>query len=157
MKNCSLEPVRNTTTTLQDYMRFIERWEGRRPTVYNCTSGFPTIGVGHRIKSGESFSGQTLNNRQITMILRKDALEAYIAAKMSVESFETLPHEVKLILCDMSFNLGKTGLQGFKKAIAACNRRDWKTMAAELENSKWFFQVGNRSKNHVETLKKIGA
>lgn len=142
-------------TTIHDYMKFTEQWEGKRARVYLCPAGFKTIGVGHRVKAGESFAGLKLTESQIQQIFREDMVSAYVAAKCSVKDFDKLPEEVKLILADLGFNLGKAGLQKFKRAIAACDAGDWPRMAQELRNSKWFRQVGKRSKNHVAMLEKL--
>lgn len=136
--------------TIVDYARFIERWEGRRNSVYVCPAGYKTIGVGHRIKSGENFS--RLSCKQIDFLLLGDTLSAYLSAKRIIPEFDKLPHEVKLICVDMAFNLGENGFRKFKKAIAACNRHDWQTMAEELKNSKWYNQTGRRARCHVSTL-----
>ncbi len=56
-----------------------------------------------------------------------------------------VPDEVFDILLNMSFNLGKKGLKGFKKMWAAVEVEDWATAAVEMEDSKWFKQVKNRA------------
>ena len=45
----------------------------------------------------------------------------------------------------MCFNLGGTRLSKFRNMLEACRAHDWDKMAAEMEDSKWFKQVGRRS------------
>lgn len=158
-RNCAIvfRPRVAGITTIYDYMNFTAQFEGKKRRVYTCPAGYATIGIGHKIKRGENYLGLTLSDAQIEEIFKRDMIEAYVAAKTSVRDFDSLPHEVKLIICDMAYNLGKAGFRKFQKAIAACDARDWKTMAECLRDSKWFGQVGKRSKNHVETLKGLAA
>jgi hypothetical protein len=46
----------------------------------------------------------------------------------------------------MCFNLGGTRLSKFKNMLAACRKHDWNEMARQMEDSRWFGQVGRRSK-----------
>ena len=158
-RNCAIvfRPHVAGITTIYDYMNFTAQWEGKKRQVYKCPAGYATIGIGHRLKAGENYLGLTLSDAQIEEIFKRDMIEAYVAAKTSVKDFDSLPHEVKLIVVDANFNLGKAGFRKFQKTIAACDARDWKTMAEQLRQSKWFSQTGNRAKNHVSTLKRLAA
>jgi len=138
---------------IYDHMSFTEQWEGRRNFAYTCPTGFRTIGVGHRIKPGENF--RFLGNRKINEIYLRDMTAAHIGARRVVKDFDSVPSEVKLIIVDLVFNLGENGFSKFKKTIAACEKRDWQTMANELENSRWHSQTGRRARNHVKTLRAL--
>jgi lysozyme len=138
---------------IQPYLDFTEKWEGKRNKVYLCSAGHKTIGIGHKLKKGENFT--YLNNAEVYRLYMGDMKIAITNAMRLVGNFKDLPLDVKLILVDMSFNLGYDGLSKFKKALAACENRDWKTMADELQNSKWYGQVGRRSKHHVKKLRSL--
>lgn len=158
-RNCAIvfRPRIAGITTIYDYMNFTAQFEGKKRSVYKCPAGYATIGIGHKVKRGESYLGLTLSDAQIEEIFKRDIIEAYVAAKTSVKDFDSLPHEVKLIICDMNYNIGKAGFRKFQKTIAACDARDWKTMAEQLRQSRWYLQTGNRAKNHVSTLKRLAA
>ncbi|MFH2074491.1 MAG: lysozyme, partial [Pseudomonadota bacterium] len=47
-------------------------------------------------------------------------------------------------LIDWMFNLGIGTVLTFKKALAAILDGDWDLAAAEMQDSLWFSQVGNR-------------
>jgi lysozyme len=138
---------------IYEHMSFTEKWEGRRNFAYTCPAGFRTIGVGHRMKSGENF--RFLDNREINKIYLRDMTVAHIGARRIVKDFDLLPSGVKLIVVDLVFNLGESGFSKFKKTIAACEKRDWRTMAEELKNSRWYSQTGRRARNHVKTLRAL--
>ena len=46
----------------------------------------------------------------------------------------------------MWFNLGGSRLSKFKNMLAACRSHDWKEMAQQMQESRWYWQVGRRSK-----------
>ena len=45
----------------------------------------------------------------------------------------------------MCFNLGGTRLSKFRNMLQACKDNDWSEMAIQMEDSRWFKQVGRRS------------
>ena len=61
--------------------------------------------------------------------------------------YTTQPQNVQDALMNMCFNLGIGRLRGFKKMIAALERKDYTTAAIEALNSKWANQVGQRAKD----------
>lgn len=68
-------------------------------------------------------------------------------------TFKSLNPKVQSVLTDMSYNMGLKKLSGFKKMKSAIESGDMETAAEEMKNSKWFGQVGNRSKKHYETVR----
>jgi len=148
---CCLILFGQSALAIQPYLDFTEKWEGKRNKVYVCFAGHKTIGIGHKLKSDESFS--YLNDKQVYKLYKQDMQIAISDARKLVKNFDSLPLEVKLIVADLSFNLGIVRFAKFKKMIEACERQDWKTMADELQNSKWYHQVGKRSRHHVKKLR----
>lgn len=159
--------------TTERYMDFIEPHEGRRNEVYTDTMGHPTIGVGFnldrpgaewkiksygidytKIVSGEDF----LPDAVIDDIFREDVELTVQQTKSLVNPavFAGLPYDMKLVLVDMCFNLGRGGLGKFKKFLAAVERKDYNRAADEMVDSKWYGQVGNRSKKLEEMVRKLG-
>ena len=63
----------------------------------------------------------------------------------SEEDFEKLPEVIQRVLVNMCFNLGGTRLSKFRNMLQACRQHDWKEMAAQMQDSRWFGQVGRRS------------
>ena len=152
MQNLPVHDEKNNSD-ISHFMKFTEHWEGRRHTAYTDRGAF-AIGVGHHFKNKNEFSGK-LTDKQIDELLKRDMTQAIIDAKQLVKNFDSLPYKVKLIVADLSFNLGKNNFSKFKKAIHACHNRDWEKMAFELKNSKWYGQVNRRSKHHVTVLQEL--
>ena len=55
------------------------------------------------------------------------------------------------VLIDMCYNLGYSGLMKFKNMIKAFADGNFERAAIEMEDSRWYKQVGDRS----ERLKKM--
>jgi GH24 family phage-related lysozyme (muramidase) len=159
--------------TILDYnIRLTEqliRHEGYRERTYLDSRGIPTIGVGFNLTRHDArekledvganydlviSKKQDLDRNQVLRLLSYDIETARSDARSLVRNYDSQPEEVKLIIDDMAFNLGRTRLSGFKKFISALERNDYKSAAAEMKDSRWFNQVGNRSRYlHGKMLK----
>jgi len=56
-------------------------------------------------------------------------------------------------IINMSFNLGLTRLKQFKKMIAAVRVQDWDEAGAQMMDSRWYRQVGNRGVELVAQMR----
>ena len=63
----------------------------------------------------------------------------------SQEAFYNLPEPIQHVLVNMCFNLGGTRLSKFRKMLTACWEHNWDEMARQMQDSRWFYQVGRRS------------
>ncbi len=139
--------------------RWISHWEGRRSFVYRDTNGIPTIGVGFNLRTGIArteiaavgldfervLSGEvSLSQDQIDQLLTRCIEIALTSARILVPLFEELPDNQKLVITDLSFNMGQATLSKFTKTLAAINSQQWEKAADALKNSSWFLQVGSR-------------
>lgn len=53
----------------------LEKWEGKRNTIYKDKAGNPSIGIGHKILPGEDFS-KGLTDEQVVALFQKDCAKA---------------------------------------------------------------------------------
>lgn len=67
-------------------------------------------------------------------------------------NFDALSDNRKAALLDMSFNLGRTKLKGFKRFLEAIEAGRWGTAKREMLNSKWANQVGRRAIANAELI-----
>jgi lysozyme len=147
--------------------------EGLRLEVYKCPAGYWTVGVGRNLegkplrpdeqeyifkRSGLASDEviEVLKERGITkdealFLLRRD-IEDAVKDLSHFDWFEDLDPVRKKVVIDMRYNLGPTRFRGFKKMIAALARGDYKAAAAEMRDSQWYHQVGNRSKRLVRMM-----
>ena len=87
----------------------------------------------------------------------KDYKQDSPAKRALVGDQDKLPEEVKLILCNMMYNLGYTRLSKFSKLKLAVNKGDWESASKEMHDSKWRVQVPNRAERLISRMKAVGA
>jgi lysozyme len=144
----------------------IIRHEGVSHTVYRCTAGARTIGVGFNLDRpdaklvlsnlGIPYPCTTLTYKQIDDLFDYSLDEAIKYTIKAVPSYDSQPMDVQLVLVNMMFNLGPTRFSAFKKMLEAVEKRDYITAAKEMVDSRWYSQVGNRSKELVELMDDVG-
>lgn len=159
--------------TREKFSEQIKRHEGVRTTVYSDSLGIKTIGVGFNLEASgaadklasvgveldDVLAGQELTGEQIDVLFQQDLIEAESNARDIFVNFDDLSPERQTAFTDMSFNLGKTRLKGFKKMIAAANAGDFEKAAFEAQfnkpgvPTKWFTQVGRRGPVIVKQIR----
>ena len=70
----------------------------------------------------------------------------------SEEDFEKLPEVIQRVLVNMCFNLGGTRLSKFRNMLKACREHNWEEMSVQMQDSRWYGQVGRRSKELQEMV-----
>ncbi len=109
------------------------RDEGRVPHAYPDSLGYLTIGVGHLI---DEKKGGTLPDHIIEQLLDHDivthAEELYARFPWVVQ----LDPVRKATLINMAFQLGVTGLAGFRRAMGFLERGEYTAAALEFADSK---------------------
>tara|TARA_R110000851_G_scaffold51080_1_gene121588 strand:- start:13 stop:609 length:597 start_codon:yes stop_codon:yes gene_type:complete len=64
-----------------------------------------------------------------------------------------VPDEVRSVITNMAFNVGRTSLGGFTETRRAMQEGDWSTMAEEMKKSDWYKEVPNRAGRLIERIK----
>ena len=135
-------------------MQEIKRHEGEVLEVYEDSLGYLTFGVGHLIKDSDDEHGQPVG----TPVSQERVDEVYdydfdkhleetihLFESKGGEDFYALPENIQHVLVNMTFNLGGTRFGKFNnmwKGVVEC---DWEKVSVEMEDSRWFKQVGRRS------------
>jgi GH24 family phage-related lysozyme (muramidase) len=135
-------------------MAEIKRHEGEVLEVYKDSLGYLTFGVGHLIKDSDDEHGQPVG----TPVSQERVDDVYdydfdkhldetihLFESKGGEDFYALPENIQHVLVNMTFNLGGTRFSKFNnmwKGVVSC---DWEKVAVEMQDSKWFGQVGRRS------------
>ena len=126
--------------------------------VYKDHLGNPTAGVGHLLSKEEQelYPVGTAIPRNVR---NKWFEEDIKAATVTADKFlpDDVPEEVRDIVINMSFNMGgsRFNREKWPKLFKAIESEDWETAAAEMKNSKWYKQVGGRSKRLVSRMGRI--
>jgi len=146
----------------------IERHEGIADTLY-YVNDIPHIGIGFNLERSDArklldgntvdfdavMRGEKIPDSYIFALFRLTYSEAVTIAKKFCPNFDSHPEEVKAVIVDMAFNMNNS-LYKFKNMRKALKRKDYKSVANEMKDSKWFNQVGNRSVELVNIMKRHG-
>ena len=116
--------------------------EGVVPYAYPDSRGYLTIGVGHCIDKRLDCK---LPPNFIQQLLEWDINATVTDLTNAMPWWGGLDEVRQRVLVDMCFNMGLNTLQGFKKFLAAMQAGDWATAAAEMQDSTWWGQVGERA------------
>lgn len=133
---------------LHKLYKLVEKHEGLRLKPYRCPAGKLSIGFGRNLDD------KGISYNEACELLQRDINDA-MKALVSIfgPRFETFGLFRKFALIDMMYNLGTDGFLGFKKMIEAIKKNDWHLAADEAIDSRWFHQVGDRSRRVVGMLR----
>lgn len=119
-------------------------------SVYYDSKGYPTIGVGHKLK--EPCADITLE--EAGRLLAEDINKAREGVIRNIPFYPELSEERKFVLINMAFQMGIKGLLGFRKMLLALENRAYSIAANEMLDSKWYRSDSpNRAKRLAEIMR----
>ncbi len=130
----------------------IEDHEGRESKAYQDSLGIWTVGVGWNLEANP-LPEHIIDQLRDISINQAEGDARALFSSMAVSSFDELSPVRQRVLVNMSFNLGQTRLQGFRKMWAAIELEDWEAAAREMLDSKWANQVGRRATRLAEMMR----
>ena len=148
---------------MPDFKELIDRItinEGYRESVYQCTAGYDTVGIGFALKDLEFTPDEAygillwqISNGTITMGIDDSKLKLakkigslHLSLAKRFDWYDSMPAEVQGVIIEMCYQLGITGFSKFKKAIAHMKESEWRLASAEMLDSLWAIQTPNRAK-----------
>jgi len=133
------------------------RHEGYVTEIYLCSENYPTFGIGHMVTENDMEHtwpvGTPVTDERILQVFHDDCKVAIADAELLVNNLSDHPDFVSRVLVNMAFNIGRPRLSKFKKMLAAIEAKDYNLAAEEMMDSKWYHQVGRRSKELVEMMR----
>jgi len=132
---------------LEDAKDLIVKNEGIRAKMYRCENGFATIGVGHNLDT------TPITKDAIEMIFNDDVQFLIEMLNVYVPWWMTKSHKVRMVLLDVSFNLGIAGLLKFKRMLSHIENDNYMGASAELLNSRYAKQVPKRANHNAMLLR----
>lgn len=144
-----------TTSELEEQIKLdLTKHEGCVFEVYLCTEGHKTAGIGHLLEDPDEWEiGDEVSSPQVLNWFQQDYKEAVTDCCAVFLNFSSHPENVQRVLINMAFNLGRSRLGKFKNMIVAVNEGNYAKAADEMIDSRWYKQVGNRSKELVEWMR----
>lgn len=121
--------------------------EGLRLKPYQDTVGKLSIGYGRNL------TDKGISADEAEYLLVHDIQATMAAVSVRLPWFPRLDGVRQRVLLDMAYNQGLGGLLLFQDMLAAVERGDYETAAAEMLNSKWAEQVGSRATKLAEWMR----
>ena len=115
------------------------RHEGLKLTPYFCTANKLTIGVGRNLEANG------ISKAAAMFMLENDIVKVMNELDDQLPWWKELSTVRQHVLVDMAFNMGTFGLMKFQKTLQAIKEERYADAAAEMLDSKWADQVGNRA------------
>ena len=135
--------------------------EGIVLEIYNDHLGYATFGIGHLITEDDPEYGQEVGTpvsaERVRECFDNDILiaDGECVGLYGIELWTDLPQEVREILINMMFNMGRPRLSKFKKMNAWIEQRNWINAAAEGRDSRWYQQVPNQAERLMSRLEVV--
>ena len=131
----------------------IKMEEGDKARMYKCPAGKWTIGAGINLEAQEM--PQHIRDMWLRHIIDKRHISLRENENIPYPNFDKpfVISDVDLVLLDMSYQMGVSGLLGFKKMLAAIEAGDYQLAADELLDSSYAQQTPNRANRNAELLR----
>lgn len=132
----------------------IKRHEGVRNKVYLDSRGFPTVGVGHLLRADEKAMwpvGTDIGEAKVQELWAKD-FDGHAGGATKFPGFDRLDKIRQAAIVDLAFNMGTGWYKKFPSATKAIESGDWVTASAQLLDSGYAKQVGNRAKEIADMI-----
>lgn len=128
----------------------LKRHEGCVLHAYKDHLGYTTIGVGRLI---DSRRGGGISEAEADMLLSNDIARVIAGIEQKIDFLHRLPESVQEALVNMGFQLGVSGLAGFKNMLAALREHDWDRAADEALDSRWAEQTPRRAQEVANMIR----
>ncbi|KWI49285.1 lysozyme [Burkholderia cepacia] len=124
----------------------LTRDEDRRYRIYTDTVGKVSGGIGRNL------TDKGFRDNEIDLMYQNDIAETEAWLDRNLSWWRFLDPVRQRVMMNMAFNMqGK--LLGFRNFLAAAQRGDWGTAAAEMLDSLWARQVGDRAKRLASMMR----
>jgi lysozyme len=139
----------------EEIKAMIIKHEGKRNRPYQDSLGLWTVGIGHLIGDGKSLPpemNREFSEEEIMAMFEKDYAH-HRSAAMNIPGFGKLDGRGQGALTDLTFNMGPSWISKWPKLKKQLEEGDTQNAAKNLEQSKWYGQVGNRAPTIVSLLR----
>ena len=93
---------------------------------------------------------------RVNEVFEQDIQVTINDCKKVYDDWDSMDETVKLICCNMMFNLGYPRYCKFKKMVQAIKDGDWLEAGNQMQDSRWYKQVTNRADRLISRMKAVG-
>lgn len=122
------------------------RHEGVMCTLYQCSEGKWTIGVGRNLQD------RGVTEDEAMYLLDNDIKRVMNQLDEYWTVWRSFPEKAQLCCVDMSFQMGIKGFMGFRRTRALMEMGMWLEASEELLDSKYAIQTPNRANYNSRQL-----
>jgi len=137
--------------------------EGVEKSPYQDSLNRWTIGVGHLIGDGSSpgeYKDKVLTDEEVSELFDKD-FKKHLGWAQETPNWEKANRNQQRAMVNLTFNMGKWWKKTKKDsnklewplAVAALKEGEFDEVADQLVDSKWYTQVGDRSRRVVQDMR----
>lgn len=130
----------------------LAKQEGFEPCAYPDSEGYLTIGHGILIDDRKAGSGIT-EEESFWLLKRRVKARARLL-DVAIPWWRTLNLARRTVLQSMAYQMGVSGLLGFKNTLAAMKRGDYHKAANGMRASKWARQTPGRANRMAEAMER---
>jgi len=151
---------------------YIKHWEGFRDKFYTCPAGKLTIGYGRNVQDNPFTEEEYkmlfpelsilkamieivkngITESQAEKLLNIFIIETTCDMMRNYTWYRNLSLYRRMVILDMIYNLGLGDFMRFKKMIKALEGRNYVNASNEIEDSRYYRQVGSRAKSNVHIM-----
>ena len=147
--------------TFDKLLESVKKHEGYRNNVYLDTLNKRTVGVGHLCVEDFWEDDKEYEEKFLMDILQKDLQGAIDGAEDLINNCPSggkanISDDAKIIIIEMIFQLGKTGVSKFRNMWKALQQDppNYKEAAVQMLDSRWAKQTPNRAKEMASHMEK---
>jgi lysozyme len=132
----------------------LKRQEGFSATVYICTGGKKSIGYGYNLEANPlnlssrelaDFARHGISKEQAENLLIKQVIFLEHGVSGKLPWWSKLTANRQSVLLSMAYQIGVSGLLGFKKTLAYIKQGNYTQASKEMMNSTWAKQTPKRA------------
>lgn len=124
--------------------------EGFSGVPYPCSEGKTTIGYGFNLEAWP------LTEAECLPILKSRAEKVKADLANRIGCFYALPERAQDVLVNMGYQMGVSGLLGFKRLLKALEARKYEDAYHEMMQSRWAQQTPNRARRLADVIRSLG-
>jgi len=138
-------------------LQSVKKHEGYRNKVYLDSLGKRTVGVGHLCVEDFWEDDKEYEEKFLLTILEHDLKSAVKSAEELCSDCPDLRDQVKEIIVEMVFQLGKTGVSKFRNMWKALQHDppNYERASLEMLDSRWASQTPGRAKEMSDHMRDL--